>query len=143
MTKIIRKNTRCFTGSAIIETLVGLFVLLPVFLLLIDVISLVIGQSINDDLAKQAARIEANLPTNDSGEAAVKYVGDTIYAGSTGLVTDASVVLPKFSWTTDSSGHTTVTVVTEVRCNLPAPVPLGGPSYQIFQAQATWPWVGG
>lgn len=131
--RMIRQTARRATGTAIMETLIGLFVLLPVFLLLLDVIALVIAQSVNDDLAKQGARLEANLSANDNGVAAQNYVGGTPYAGTAGLVTHATVDMSKYNWT----DKTSVTVVTQVRCNLPVPVPLGGPSYQMFEAQAT------
>jgi len=125
-------------GSAIIETAVGLFVLLPVFLILLDVIALVIGQTVNDDLAKKAARYAAEEPTQALALAkAQNFVAGTAYAAPTGLVCSARVVDGSFSWNT-----TQVRVVTEVTINLPVPVPLGGPKSQIMQTQATEPTIG-
>lgn len=146
------------TGSAIAETVAGLLILLPVFMLLLDVMSLVIAQSVNDDLAKQAARFAGQqqlvTTTNSSGAVvpdtttmtnqaytlANNYVSNTPYAtAASGIITNASIVnnTVNFNITTGQ-----VQVITQIQCNLPIAVPFGGPSFTIFQAQATAPIVG-
>ena len=143
------KNRR---GGALAETAAGLFILLPVFLLLVDVISLVIAQSINDDLAKQSARAASltgmsYLPgtttpdpktmQNNANAAVQQYLSETQYINNTqGLVCDVN-------WTCTFNATTgQVQVITTIRCNLPIPVPFGGPSYTVFQAQAVEPITG-
>jgi Flp pilus assembly protein TadG len=134
-------------GSALIETLAGLFILLPVFFLLVDVIALVIAQSVNDDLAKQAARYAVQVPAqyNTNGtintsamqtaatNAATNYIDQQLgYVGSTGLICQATLVSCNFDPVNGAQ------VVTQIRCNLPIPVPFGGPSYTDFKAQFTY-----
>jgi Flp pilus assembly protein TadG len=134
-------------GSAIIETLAGLFILIPVFLLLIDIIALVIAQSINDDIAKQAARYAAQAPAvyNSDGSvnttsmqsaalaAANQYLEQncTNYTGSSGIVSNAEVI----SCTFDPVNG--IQIITQIKCDLPVAVPFGGPSSTTFRAQFT------
>jgi Flp pilus assembly protein TadG len=130
--KFVRKN-----GSAIVETAVGLFVLLPVFLILIDLLALVIGQTINDDIAKKAARYAAEGSTQVTAQAyADNYMSSISYTGPTGLVSNAHII-GSVQWNTNQTR-----VVTEVTINLPIAVPFGGPTYQIMQTQSTYPTTG-
>ncbi len=134
------KKSHRYQGTAIIETAVGLCVLVPILLLLFDVISLLLGQTINDDLAKSAARAASQCSTQSDGlSAATNYIIGTQYTGSTGLVANAILVESQFNW---DSINGIVTVVTQVTVNLPIPVPLGGPSSQVMKAEASEPILG-
>ncbi len=130
-------------GTAIIETTVGLFVLIPVLLLLLDVIALVIGQTINDDLAKNACKaasvVQSSTPgqppsRNDGLAAANAYLDTTLYRGSGGLVSEVTIPDSQFIW---DATNAKVAVGTQITVNLPVPVPLGGPSSQVMNAQAS------
>lgn len=129
-------SSRHSKGSAIVETTAGMFVLLPVFLILLDVIALVIGQTINDDIAKKAARYAAQASTASAGRTLADNYMDTIsYTGNSGLVTHAQII--GFNWS-----NTQIQVITQVKINLPVGVPLGGPLSQLMQSQAIEPTVG-
>lgn len=118
-------------GSAIIETAAGLFILVPIFLILMDVIALVIGQTINDDIAKKAARRACEAGDSVAARrAADDYMNTITYTGPTGLVCGARI--SGFDWRNER-----VTVTTEVTINLPVAVPFGGPKSQVMQTQMT------
>jgi len=134
-------------GSAIVETLAGILILIPVFFLLIDIIALVIAQSIDDDIAKQAARYAAQAPAvyNSDGTvdkssmqtaaltAAKTYLEQNCsnYTGASGIVCNAEIV----SCTFDPVNG--IQIITQIRCDLPVAIPFGGPSSTIFRAQFT------
>ncbi len=61
------RKTKRSLGSGIIETAVGLILVIPVLLGLIDVAALVLAQTANDALAKQCARAaaEQSAPNGD------------------------------------------------------------------------------
>ena len=136
-----------YKGTAIMETAVGLLVLVPVFLLLLDVIALVIGQTINDDLAKSACKAASVVLSSTPGQppsqsdglaAANAYLDTTIYRGSGGLVSEVTIPDSQFIWdTTSNPSYPTVTVGTQIVVNLPVPVPLGGPKSQVMNAQSS------
>jgi hypothetical protein len=131
-----RKKCARNKGSAIIETAVGLFILVPIFLILLDIIALVVGQTINDDIAKKAARRASEQSDAIlARQAADDYMNTIAYTGPTGLVCGARI--SGFDWNTDR-----VRVVTEVTINLPVAVPFGGPASQIMQTQMTEATVG-
>ena len=136
------------TGSVMFETVAGCFILLPVFLLLIDIIALVLAQSINDDLAKQAARragqvvILSDVGTMNSvaQTTAQTYIEeDTSYSNpNKSLACNAEATS---AVCTNTATGWQVQVITNVTCYLPVPVPFGGPSSTVFQAQFTAPIV--
>ncbi len=131
-----KSNCKSHKGSAITETAVGALVLMPIFLILVDLIGLVVGQTINDDIAKNAARYAAQ--GTDSGSAsqlADNYIAGSNYAGGTGLVTLAQIT--GFNWNT-----TQVQVITQVTINLPIAVPFLNIKQQTMQSQATEPSIG-
>jgi len=136
-----RTKSYRYGGTAIVETVVGLFVLVPVFLLLMDIVSLVVAQTINDDIAKCAARAASQCSQeNDSGgiiggkTTATNYINGTGYTGSNGLVTRAT--MSYWNWNT-TTWPGTITVSTTVTVKLPIPVPLGGPATQDMSATAS------
>ena len=132
----VQKRTGRYKGSAIIETITGLLVLMPIFLILIDIIALVIGQTINEDIAKKAARYASQGSDQPSAATyANNYMSSLSYSGPTGLVNNARII--EFNWSSSQ-----VRVITQVTINLPVAVPFGGPSSQVMQAQFTEATVG-
>ncbi|HEY9774963.1 MAG TPA: hypothetical protein V6C81_14460 [Planktothrix sp.] len=121
------------SGSCIVETAAGLFVLVPVMLVLIDISALVVAQTSNDMLAKQCARAAAEMPSYQGTSAAQNAYANFL---DNALVTKSAN--PQINYPTSD----TVTVTTTITCRLPVPVPFGGPSQQIFQAFSTEPVVG-
>jgi Flp pilus assembly protein TadG len=155
-----KKLSRQVKGSAMLETLAGLMVLVPIVLLLVDVVALVVAQSINDDLAKQAARYAAQqtLITQNDGitpntsamqtaaqTLATQYLSSTCWASATsGLVypgNNGDPFLQNFACNFNSNPPT-VQVTTQIQCNLPVQLPFIGTLSTSFQAQATEPIVG-
>lgn len=135
---IIKSKNSKRKGSAIFETCVGISLLLPVFFLLVDIIAMVLSQSINDDLAKQAAYYEGSQTANDaasSPNAADTYINGTPYANTTnGWIRNAQVI--KVNWAADNSN---VQVITQVTCYLPIAMPPFVPATFNFQSQFTAP----
>lgn len=131
-------------GTAILETAVGLCVLIPVLMLLMDVISLVVGQTINDDLAKSAARAASLCSTQSAGlSAANGYLDTTPYRAGSTLVSNVIINEGQFVWdTTTDPSNPKVTVGTQITVNLPVAVPMGGPASQIMGATASEPILG-
>jgi hypothetical protein len=132
-----KRSSKALKGSAITETAVGLFVLMPIFLILVDIIALVIGQTINDDIAKNAARYAAQGSNATSAQTlAETYMSGCAYTGPSGLVTGAHIV-GIVNWT-----NSTTKVITEVTINLPIAVPLLNIKQQVMQSQFTETSIG-
>jgi hypothetical protein len=121
-------------GSCIVETAAGLIFLIPVLFILIDASALVVAQTSNDMLAKQCARAAAEMPSGAGTAAATNAY--TNFADSGMVVKIGGAPLVTYP-TVD-----TVMVTTTIQCNLPVPVPFGGPASQIFKAFSTEPVVG-
>jgi len=128
-------RTKGKNGQAIIETLVGLVVLVPLCLFLLDVGCLVLGQSANDGLAKHAARAAANKTNAVDAQTAAQAVVDAF--GTSGIIIAKSLVAGNFNFD-PVAGQ--VTVQTQVTVILPIVIPFLPGSVQ-FQAQQTEPVV--
>jgi Flp pilus assembly protein TadG len=128
------RRTRITKGAALTETAAGLIFLIPVVLFLIDAGALVMCQISNDALAKHAARAAAELPTGTGTGAAANVVAN-FAAGNTTLCKNATLVSCNYL-------GNVVTVETRITCQLPCPIPLGGPSSQVFDAKDAEPVVG-
>ena len=132
------RRIRTTKGAALTETAAGLILLIPVALFLIDMGALVICQVSNDALAKHAARAAAELPFGTGTGAAANVVA-SFAAGNTTLCSGATLKACQY---TGGVGTGVVTCTTEITCKLPCPIPLGGPSSQIFDAKCAEPVVG-
>ncbi len=126
-----RRKTR---GGAIVETVAGLFVLVPIVLFLIDGIAMVLAQTANDALAKKCARAAASEPDQAKADAAITAV---ISGFSSPVITN---VTANRVGAFDPAG--TVTVQTQVTFVFPVQVPFVGVTQQDFVADATEPVVG-
>ncbi len=127
------RSIRHHSGASLIEAAAGIIILIPLFLVLIDVIAVVVAQTQNDALAKHAARAAAQAATLESQWLAAQSVVNA--TSSTSLCSNPTLKQCQ----QNSIGA--VTVTTEVTCNLPVPVPFGGPAQQVFVANAVEPIV--
>lgn len=111
------KSKRTRRGASLIEVLVGLFVIIPLFLMIIDLSAIVLGQITNDALAKRCARAAAQQATS----AAASTKANAVIAAyvSNGIVSAPSLV--NFSFDAGSSG--VVVCETQVTITIPAEVP--------------------
>jgi Flp pilus assembly protein TadG len=119
-------------GSSMIESVVGLTLLIPMSLLFVDLAALVLAQTANDALAKEAARTAAQQNTNALATSAAQTVINNFAASKLMNVTGYTT-----NYTNDS-----VTVQTNITCTLPIPLPFVGIKTQNFVAQSTEPVVG-
>lgn len=131
---LLRKR-RKKTGGAIVETVAGLFVMIPVVLFLVDVVAMVLAQMAHDALAKDCARAAAEEKNAGAATAAVNTVignfSSPVLKVNPGPVVD-------FDGTTPG----TVRVQTTSVFTFPVPIPFMGSSNQTFVAEAREPIVG-
>jgi len=121
-------------GSQLAEALViGIFILM-ITLALIDLIVMVLANSVNDSAAKNAARAAANQADYPRAvQAAEKSINSSRAATASYL---KSLILQKLDYTDNNI----VSVTTKMELKLPIPVPGIGSNYE-FKAQATEPIV--
>lgn len=128
------RRTNGTRGTSIVETLAGLFVLIPVVLFLVDVAALVLAQTANDHFAKSAARAAAETATAAQATLAVQQVQANFPSSSI----CSNPTIDNLMYDTPPGR---VTVITRIRCNLPVVVPGVNP-FQDFVSDATEPVVG-
>jgi len=128
------RKRRKKNGGAIVETVAGLFVVIPVVLFLIDVVSMVLAQMANDALAKDCARAAAE--ENNAGSASAD-VNTVISHFSSPVLTNVSAPTVTFD-----TGAGTVYVKTQATFTFPVPIPFWGQNQQVFVAEAQEPIIG-
>ena len=128
-----RKRTRGNKGQCFIELIAGSMILVPVCLLGLNLITLVLANSMNDSLAKSAARAAANQQTQVAAQAAAEKVVDAF---------PESVIIKemKLSGPVDFQGKDQVKVKIAMKVHVPTPFP--GMSDFNFQALAVEAVVG-
>ncbi len=124
-------------GASIIEVVVGLFLLVPLFLCIIDLSAIVLGQITNDALAKRVARAAAQQQDAASAAAAANTIISAFQVN--GIVSNPQLV--NFSFNNANNG--TVIVQTRLTITIPAPVPFVSVLQQSrdMDAKATEPIV--
>ena len=151
-------------AQSIIETVVGIIFLVPIVLFLVDVGILVLGNTANDNLAKQAARAAAGaVDATKTGTPAVALVAAqavvTKYAqnvgpssfittcnldylnynnASVGVGSSSGQPLPGAAITSPGPGNVSVVTTVTVQCPVPFP---GFNATRVFQAKAVEPIV--
>jgi Flp pilus assembly protein TadG len=105
-------------GASLVEVLAGLFIIIPLFLCIIDLSAIVVGQIVNDALAKRAARAAAQKKTAGAANAAATTIVSSYQVN--GIVTQAQ--LHNLTFNPSNSGN--VQIETRVRINVPAPIPI-------------------
>ncbi len=142
-----RTSSRNTTGGALIETIVGLFVLIPVVLFIIDVVALVLAQMAHDALAKDCARaaaeVRAERPANSMlpetvNPTKVQAAIDNVIARFNSPV----LVVNSNSWQNPNGDLGLVRVETISTFTFPVPIPFAGNASQQFVAEAIEPTVG-
>jgi Flp pilus assembly protein TadG len=124
-------------GASLVEVTVGLFIIIPLFLAIIDLSAIVVGQIVNDAMAKRAARAAAHQENAGAAATAAQNVVSAYLPN--GIVT--SIAIEKVDYDKDKSGR--VIVETKTIINIPAPIQI----VSIFQngramhARATEPIV--
>ncbi|MBZ0187144.1 MAG: hypothetical protein K8F91_12930 [Candidatus Obscuribacterales bacterium] len=112
-----RKGKRRKKAVSLVEVVAGLFIIVPLFLCLLDLSAIVIGQIVNDALAKRAARAAAQKSTSADANAAAQTIISAYQLN--GIVSQASIVTVDFN----AGGSGNVIVETQVQINVPAPIP--------------------
>ncbi|MDZ4832170.1 MAG: hypothetical protein SGJ27_00060 [Candidatus Melainabacteria bacterium] len=142
-----RNSKRNITGGALIETIVGLFVLIPVVLFMVDVVALVLAQMAHDalvkDCARAAAEVRAERPATPSSPEIVD--GNKVEASILGVLSrfnNPVLVVNSHSWSNPGGDLGLVRVETRSTFTFPVAIPFAGNSSQVFVAEAIEPVVG-
>lgn len=130
-----RRNRRNTIGGALIETVVGLFIMIPVVLFLVDVVAMVLAQMSHDALAKDCARAAAEVD-----EARTPGKTQTDINGVIARFQNPLLHVDSNSWSNPSPG--VVRVETRSTFTFPVYIPFVGASSQQFVAEASEPLVG-
>lgn len=111
-------NRRKTKGVGLIESIVMAIVLIPVTLFFLDLIVLVLANSINDSACKNAARVAANqrIFQPDAINAAEKVVNS--YSKNS-IIRSLKILTMDY----DEAGHTNVAVTTQIKVHMPIPFP--------------------
>ncbi len=110
-------NRRKTKGVGLIETIVMAIVLIPITLFFLDLIVLVLANSINDSACKNAARVAANQrKIEDAANASERVIA--AYSKNS-IVRSLKILTIDY----DEAGHTNVAVTTEVKVHMPIPFP--------------------
>ena len=113
-------------GQALIEAVCTAMILVPLALCLLDILVLIVANSMNDSCAKSAARSAANQADQSTALKAAKIAVSSLHPSA--IITNVS--MPGFLYD-DVSGK--VTVMTQISVHLPMPFP--GFSNLTFQAK--------
>jgi hypothetical protein len=123
---------------------VGLTVVIPILLFLVDCAAVVIAQTSNDALCKHAARAASECATyadvgaQIGGNTAAHNVVNSYNAGNPGLTTNANCTVTPLP---DAATWQNVTVKTTLTVVMPVPVPFLNVNNLTFQAQSQEPVV--
>ncbi len=131
----MKTSARRKRGTSIVETAAGLFIIIPIVLFLFDVAACVLAQTANDSMCKSAARAAAEADDAGKAQAAAQSAIDNFPAA--GYIKSKRLAKP-VAYDPNSS----VTVVTEIICQFPVPIPFGGPAQMNFVTDMTEPVVG-
>ena len=112
--KIGRRKTK---GVGLVESIVMAIVLIPVTLFFLDLIVLVLANSINDNACKNAARVAANQRKFDDAVSASEKVVASYSKNS--IIKSLKILTIDY----DEANHTNVAVKTQVKVHMPIPFP--------------------
>jgi Flp pilus assembly protein TadG len=124
----MKAQTRNCKGQCLAEAAVAAIFLIPIVLAIIDLSTMVICNSINDDVAKNAARAAANLKDPNAGQAAAQQVVNAVQKSS--IIQNVQLIGPTYS-------NGSVTVQSKMDVHLP--VAMVGMHDQTFVAQSVQP----
>lgn len=129
----MRSRTR--RGQSFIEAVCAAFIIIPLALCLLDLIVLVVANSMNDTAAKNAARAAANQPDGNSALAAAQKSLSSFKKSA--IITD--VILQGLDYPDPNNAGA---VSCKVKISVHMPMPFPGFSDIAFTAQAVEPIVG-
>ena len=124
-----RRSSR---GQSLIETLVGMVIIIPIGLASVDVTAMVIANHLNEHLADRAARAAANQIDAEQAKAMAQKIIDTY------LITSPINEVDLDHITYDLNAEQ-VTVITSVSVNLP--IPFGATNRVVLRSSSTQPIV--
>jgi len=135
---LLRTARRSRKGQGILEVMVGLLVLVPLALAMLDLAAIVLANQANDEIAKRAARAAASQSTRSSASTAVSQLKDSIKP--TGMIKSVDeLAVVDFA----TSGTQEVRVRSKISLALPVPIPFVHNSANLkFAAEAVEPIVG-
>ncbi len=128
------RSSRSGRGQGLIEAVAAAIVLIPLALCLMDLMVLVIANSMNDTLVKNCARAAANQATEGDALLAAQKSIKSFHASA--IVNQDSLLLSGFNY---DSKKGSVTAQTTMQVHLPMPFP--GYSDMTFRAQDVEPIV--
>jgi hypothetical protein len=129
-------KTRSKRGSGITESVVAAIVLIPLALCLLDLMALVVSNSMNDTLVKNMARAAANQTDSGAAFAAAENARQSFKPSP--II--SSINLETFDYPPNGTQDPAVTVKTRMVVRMPVPFPFFGDSVQ-FVAQDVEPIV--
>lgn len=112
-----KTNRRKTKGVGLVESIVMAIVLIPVTLMFLDLIVLVLANSINDNACKNAARVAANQRKFDDAIRAAEKVVASYSKNS--IVRSLKIQTMDY----DEANHTNVSVTTQIKVQMPIPFP--------------------
>jgi hypothetical protein len=130
-----RPGNRSRRGQSFIEAVCAAFIIIPIALCLLDLIVLVVANSMNDTAAKNAARAAANQPDGPSALAAAQKSLNSFH----GSAIVNSIIIADLSYP-DPNNSGAVSCVTQMQVHMPMPFP--GFADITFKAEDVEPIVG-
>ena len=112
-----QKRNRKANGQCFIEMAVGSMIMIPVMLYGLDIIAVGLSVSVNDHLAKEAARVAAVQTDSHAARMAAETVISRLKKSA--IITNASITSDGFNY----NDKDRVTVKTELYVRVPAPLP--------------------
>ncbi len=129
----MKRSLKRSRGTSIVETIAGLFILIPLLLALVDVAVAVLAQTANDAMCKSAARAAAESQNVGQAEAAAQTAVDRFPA--------AGYIISKGRPQVTYNANVSVRVITEITWRPPVQIPFS-PRDLKFVTDVTEPVVG-
>ncbi len=132
-----RRGAKSQRGASLVEVTAGLFLIVPLFLCIIDLSAIVLGQITNDTLVKRVARAAAHQANSSAASTAASGI-ITSFGGS-GIVSNPQLVALSYN----AANNGIVVAETRLTIKVPAPVPFVPllQTTRVMNARATEPIV--
>lgn len=112
-----RRLAKSQRGASLVEVTAGLFLIVPLFLCIIDLSAIVLGQITNDTLVKRVARAAAHQVDASTAGTAASGIISTF--GGSGIVSNPQLV----SLSYNAANNGIVVAETRLTIKVPAPIP--------------------
>ncbi|MBX9666823.1 MAG: hypothetical protein K2X93_04355 [Candidatus Obscuribacterales bacterium] len=132
-----RRGAKSQRGASLVEVTAGLFLIVPLFLCIIDLSAIVLGQITNDTLVKRVARAAAHEANSSAAGTAASTI-ITSFGGSE-IVSNPQLVALSYN----AANNGIVVAETRLTIKVPAPVPFVPllQTTRVMNARATEPIV--